>query len=79
MIIIIMIIIIIPKGPVGCSRPFRVAQATRKHDYIQTALRILYRVLFGMAGALLPHTVWHMAQHLLGLTVFRVARATHFA
>ena len=69
-VIIISIIIIISSSSSSSSSTqrssrlvgsFRVAQATRKHDYIQALLRILYRVLFGMAGASFPHTYGRMA------------------
>ena len=88
LLIMILLIVVVPKGPVGSSCPLCVAQATRKHDYIQTVLRILYRVLFGIAGALLPYTFLahgifnpHNGRgtSLIGLAGAALARPYHFS
>ena len=68
-VVVIVVVVVVPNGPVGSLRPFRVVQPTRKHDYVQTILRILYHVLFGIAGALLPSFVWHMAYSICAVGV----------
>ena len=58
-----------PKGPVGSSRPLRVAQAVRKHYHIQTVPRIQISLLFGTAGALLPNIVWYVAYSIRAMSM----------
>ena len=65
------VVVVVPNGPLGCSRPFRVAQATRKQHDAQTVLRMLYHVPRGIASAIFPSLCAYMACSIRAASVER--------